>query len=471
MMISMKKWIQETQVMIFGQEEEEDSDELRKEGLLLREEDREKLRIHRMRTRKIVGCVECGKEILPPFGVSSSSSSSTPFSFNCGQCEEMHSYCLSCESEVLRKDTSNKHSLEYQPSSSSSSRHKLYLEPVILEVDPSELSSVSNISEVFSLCFKIYSSRPCLGLRKLTKPPSLPPRTRTRTTEGGKRTTNGEEKEEGKQKLLVDEDFEDEYSWLSYKDVEERIATLGRAFSALSSSSSSSSPSSSAATVLLFGSSSIEWYLTQFACFIFGYVVVPLHPSLSSENLRHILQICKPIALFASKHLELIVRQALISSPTSASSASPLLSSIVWIDDLPDPYLSVINSSSSSSSDFSLLSPSLILSPTLFPRVYQFNELFLRTSLSPSSPSCSSFPPSRPTGKNPDRIVMLLPTSGTSGRSKLTIITDLMLLNQAKPPRMGVLLGKSSSSLASPTYSLFFLHDFSSSSLFSCSSF
>ncbi len=169
---------------------------------------------------------------------------------------------------------------------------------------------------------------------------------------------------------------------------------------------------------MLFASSCVEWYISQYACFLTSLVVVPVHSSTSTSSLAHIFSICKPSCIITSKNLRHPVELAFHLSSASFKK-TPLL---VLINDCPDSYAL----RKEEEQDAQAMADEGVERP-----ITLAFETVLRggTVLKPRLPRDSS---------SGNDMVMLLPTSGTSGLPKLTIITNSMLLAQCRPPDFGV---------------------------------
>lgn len=145
--------------------------------------------------------------------------------FKCFECDDFD-LCESCHSS--------------HPSS-----HSLFRLPVQHPVDTlADVVRPKTVSGVLQQMFTLYSQRPALGFRK---------------TVGG---------------------IAKEYSWISYSELENLVRRVGGALDR----DFAIQPGD---RVALCSFNCIEWFITDLACLMFGYVLVPILPSLKPEAIRH----------------------------------------------------------------------------------------------------------------------------------------------------------------------------------------
>lgn len=245
--------------------------------------------------------------------------------------------------------------------------HRMYREIVPLEVDPISIVTAGSASEALMAALKLYGPRLCLGHRSL---------------------------------LPDGSGFEPEYTWLTYSDVLKTIKTLASGFQVLGLNARE--------FVILWGASSVQWFLAHYACLGTGIPVISVHSSISVHHLTHIIKLARPSLVVASRHLRGPLGECLAMQNHSVRI-------VVLFDDLSSSYA---------------LRQDLSLTKDINVNVINWNEL-LALGRQPNY----NIPPPVPTD-----IVMLLPTSGTTGPPKLTIVTDAMLRRSARTSEYGDLL-------------------------------
>ena len=208
---------------------------------------------------------------------------------------------------------------------------------------------------------------------------------------------------------------------------------------------------------------SVEWYIAQYSCILSGFIVVPVHASTSIPSLSHIFNKSKPACVIASRHL----RSQIMRARKNATSRPPL---VVLIDDCAD---------------------ATALRPDMEPegednnqrereeerekekekgkeketekekedkgkekardeevekeveedalKEVSFEQVELeRKQVIDNSKGKNETKSGDSQGLSADDVTMLLPTSGTSGLPKLTIVTEGMMKAQGRPPDFGV---------------------------------
>lgn len=194
------------------------------------------------------------------------------------------------------------------------------------------------------------------------------------------------------------------YDWLSYEDV--RI--LSSAFAA----GLEEIRMSSKKFVVLCGVSSIEWYVSEYASLMAGTVVVPVHASVTAAHLADVLRKCHADTLIVSTHLLHRFKPVIMARRDEGNDDFHLIT----INDASEAYPAEDVSKSSKIHIDSILWISVM---NLGLRLPRFRRII-------SSPSKGTAEP-----------VMLLPTSGSSGAPKLTIVTSAMLMHQVHVPKQG----------------------------------
>nr|CAH8870226.1 unnamed protein product [Trichobilharzia regenti] len=76
----------------------------------------------------------------------------------------------------------------------------------------------------------------------------------------------------------------EEYSWITYQEVDEKVQAFGSALVEVMSDYSESEK-----FVGIFGRNSVQWFVTQYACFCYSFTVVPLYATLGDEAMEYIL--------------------------------------------------------------------------------------------------------------------------------------------------------------------------------------
>lgn len=264
----------------------------------------------------------------------------------CGHCgdglAESFSWCPRCYKSLTHK-------------------HHMYKEPVPLEVDPAPISAAGSSREALMTALTLYAPRLCLGHR-----PLLP---------GG--------------------GFSPEYTWLTYSDVSKKIATISNGLGALGFNSGE--------CVVLWGASSVEWFLAYFTCLATGMPLIPVQSSVSASYLAHIVQLARPSLVITSRHLQVPLTQALSSQEHSVRT-------VVLLDDLPSPY--ALQQGPSQPQD-------------LTTRIVDWIEV-----LALGRQHKRDIPPP----VSPTDTVAFLPSSGTTGPPRLTSIPEAILRRSARAP-------------------------------------
>ncbi|CAH8623588.1 unnamed protein product [Heterobilharzia americana] len=76
----------------------------------------------------------------------------------------------------------------------------------------------------------------------------------------------------------------EQYSWITYHEVDESIQAFGSALIEVTSQCSECEK-----FVGVYGRNSPQWFITQYACFSYSFTVIPLYATLGDEGLQHIL--------------------------------------------------------------------------------------------------------------------------------------------------------------------------------------
>lgn len=235
--------------------------------------------------------------------------------FACGRCEPDMRWCEACRLEADHA-------------------HPMFREIVALEIDPAPIEAAASVADVLLICFQLYAPRPCLGRR--------------------------------------DRDAA-EFRWLSFSDVGARSRALA------------------ARLLRRHAPGDIVWlccspmaagparFIAQYAAFLAGLLVVPIHATTTVEMLAEIAKRAPPRVVIVDR----------------AEVRLPRLAAEVEILDVADAAASPADAA-----------------VDIEAHVKQFANA-------------------------PERYVMLLPSSGTTGAPKLTIVTDAMIRAQAVVPRMG----------------------------------
>ena len=360
----------------------------------------DKLLKHESLRSSIHGCIKCGREVVPGENI-----------YVCGKCVETYTLCVEC-----RESDPNYH------------KHSMFLEPVLFEVETSSLLNPKSVPSAIRNCFKLWYDRPLLGCRRFD------PDTCT---------------------------YDDKYSWFSYEQVYQKILQLGSVLNYRLSSSRRSveeeeeeekTQDLSNRIVILFSAASVEWYITQYTCFTHNFTVVPAHSSSSLEQIYNIISRCNPkslLTIVTSKHVQSLVTQACTLHQNNNRSSSNVLFTVVLINDCSESYpASSLNSNknfSTTSNNNNNNNNNNTIDDNNNKKnnrdnleFYDFDSFINLTVPEHYKPSESSN--EEQPKKDKDYPIMLMPTSGTSGIPKLTIMTDSMMVQQANPAKTGKIM-------------------------------
>ncbi|KAJ3049555.1 hypothetical protein HK097_009460 [Rhizophlyctis rosea] len=265
--------------------------------------------------------------------------------------------------------------------------HEFYQQEVIhTKIKEAE----GSVPHMMAACFETYAPRPCLGFRP--------------TNEHG---------------IL-----EDEYKWLTYAEVNAQIEDIrkGMAGSGLRIESLDGEKQKEddkqqqlrkdLEIVCLWGASSVDWFSFYYAMLKNGTTVVPMHHTGNVDYVVHILKLTKPTMIIISSHLLEPLQYAL--SVAAETEFSNSVRAIITYDDPASNYTLRTDSTPTSPP------PS---HPTI--PIIPLSHLKSASASSPPIPLPSPPPPTHP--------AILLPTSGTTGPPKLSIIPSSHLARAPEP--------------------------------------
>ena len=116
---------------------------------------------------------------------------------------------------------------------------------------------IKNIYEMFTYSVKKYSSKKCLGVRPLL----------------GETKVNVNGKVEEKLRLG------DEYTWNTFKEIEERVINISYGLSQTTNLVERDD-------VIIYADTCIEWFVTAMACFRNNYPIATLYTNLGTDGIR-----------------------------------------------------------------------------------------------------------------------------------------------------------------------------------------
>lgn len=149
------------------------------------------------------------------------------------------------------------------------------------------------------------------------------------------------------------------------------------------------------------------FYVTQYACHLGGFVVIPLPPAQgSADTLHYLASKAAPAAVIASVH-----------NINYVSSCFTQGEWMFYVEDNSGPYESLPWLRDATVSGMGSSSH------------YQLNKVWRNDH----HPLCQIVQ------RSSESLLMLLPTSGSTGRPKLVMITEGMVLRQCVPPSFGAL--------------------------------
>jgi long-subunit acyl-CoA synthetase (AMP-forming) len=200
--------------------------------------------------------------------------------------------------------------------------------------------------------------------------------------------------------------FSRKYKWLSYFEVRRRAHRLGHSIVDVCGVSSGQ-------VVGLMACVSIPWFITDFSCLLKGVGIVPIHKGSSKKCVAHIIRESGMTVLFVSVHLHELMSEAMEQIFRDEEQCQ--LQHIVWIEDDPEAYSLLIRRRGKEE-------------VPCFKGVdeHKWSDL-LSSCTSQASYWHTHFI------EAPESIVKLLPTSGSTGLPKLTIVTDSMLRPRRGP--------------------------------------
>ena len=182
-----------------------------------------------------------------------------------------------------------------------------------------------------------------------------------------------------------------DYRWLKYSQVREQCRRVGSTLASMVSSGEQNRPR----FVAILGGMSLPWLLTNIGCLLMGVPIVPLHRATTATQLKHILQVADVVVIVASVHRRSVVR--------STSPSAHGVKHVVWVDDAAENYPPDSQHDARSALD-------------------GVEEHAWATLCSQHPP-----PPIPHRRVDPDTVVQLLPSSGSTGsRPKLIIVTECM---------------------------------------------
>lgn len=202
----------------------------------------------------------------------------------------------------------------------------------------------------------------------------------------------------GWRERYLDGHYARDFTWHTYGEILSKVQSV--ACSLLTSAKLCSMQD----TVLLCGAVSVEWFVIQYACFLAGVIFVPLHPSSSIAAITETVLRAKPKLIFASRHLQLQIRSACQVAIERSSPPLSALEYLVFFEDNHDNYALRTDDSN-------------IGTPTSTLKELYWNSMLLTNFRACKLPAISA---------QPETVIMLIPSSGTTGLPKLITVTDCM---------------------------------------------
>ena len=233
-----------------------------------------------------------------------------------------------------------------------------------------------------------------------------------------------------------------DYEWISYGEVLARACRLGRGLRlAASMPPSRQQPAGTGAgagaateavavVVLMYAEVSVDWYLCQYGCLLERMLVIPVLAGTSQDQLRAIVATAQPSIIVTTP-----TRLEVVAAAIAADSEGALQPRIVLISS--PPALSQQPCSVSATADVLLLSE--VEKPASTPTSADAStSTRTSTSTSTSTDTSNSDDYAGADADNASSVVMLIPTSGSSGVPKLIMVTNAMMIRQFRAPRFGV---------------------------------
>ncbi|KAH3756747.1 acyl-CoA synthetase [Pelomyxa schiedti] len=283
-------------------------------------------------------------------------------------------------------------------------RHAMHLEPIFFERVADSLKKCSTSAESLKIAFELWEPRWFLGSRPRYSQAS--PKTNSTVTF---------------EFLPQERDFQ----WMTYEQVKVRVYSLARAL--ISKHRSADGKKSiidfgitpltvHTDTVAIIGASSECWYMSQYACLMAGLASIPVHPSWSSRTMAKVFARSSPRVVFSSIHLrETVLSACALQQEECTSPGNGHVELVVFFDDNDEAYSCLRNADSETKSSCTNTSPSMNSTvESIKPIIAKWEEIDCQDDSISIPASVAS----------PDTVVMLLPTSGTTGNPKLIIMTD-----------------------------------------------
>lgn len=201
------------------------------------------LAVHNKYIRRAFACMNCYRQMFP-----------VEKRYSCGKCE-YHDYCEKCWGQYHRNNNLDK-----------LHKHYLFEDFIFPEVESDKIGQSKSIADGFINCFNTYTIRSLIGIRPVTK-----------------------------YNNLIEENFANDFKWLSYSQVKELALSFGSGLQVKNIEKRS--------FIGICGASSIQWHVSQYGIFLKGYIPVPLHASFTSKQISHIIKLANLSVLIISKHL------------------------------------------------------------------------------------------------------------------------------------------------------------------------
>ena len=201
---------------------------------------------------------------------------------------------------------------------------------------------------------------------------------------------------------IDDFSFTNSYRWLSYCEVRRKTHMLGYGISEACNISRG-------AVVGLMACVSVPWLITDFACLLKGFIMVPINKSSTRDCVAHIIRDSGIEVLVVTEHLKYLLFDVLRQISESAGTTQ-CLRHLVWIEDDAESYLVHHSHVQACQNHLSFSDV----------QQHRWNEL-----ASPRGSENSFW--HMEFGVSADSLAKLLPTSGSTDLPKLAIVTDAML--------------------------------------------